>query len=314
MINPKITGNYLSLKPLVNFAAAGSGPVDWRDYFGRKAKLEVEIGFGLGDFLVRNAGGRADTDFVGIESGWPLIKRALRKIGIARLTNVRLLLRDARIALRLSFREKSVSVIYALFPCPWPKKRHARHRLFDNDFFKILNSRLTDDGFILIVTDHEEYFGWLQSQVSGTGFLCNTEKIGPQFDTKYERKWNSNGKELFHKLHLVKERHISLRQGQEITLISRTAASFDPERFHPTGLRGHFMIETKDFLYDEKQKRAMLRLVISEDDLLQDIWIEIQKQERGWQIKPARGCGFIPTKGMQAAMDHVKVIAEASAI
>ncbi len=314
MINPKITGNYLSLKPLVNFKAVVPGPVDWPAYFGRKANLEVEIGFGLGDFLVRTAGSRADTDFVGIESGWPLIKRALRKIALAHSRNVSLLLCDARIAIELLFKESSVAGIYALYPCPWPKQRHERHRLFDRDFFKILNSRLIDNGFILIVTDHDEYLEWLTSQVPETGFLCNIEKIEPHFETKYEAKWKTSGKELFHKVHLVKQNHISLSKPQEIKLISKIAACFDPDKFNPIGLRGHFIIEPKDFLYDGKQKRAMLRVVISEDDLLQDIWIEIRSQERGWQIKPARGCGLIPTKGIQAAIDHVKALTEASAL
>ena len=67
MINPKITGNYISLSPLVNTMGAGL-PLDWANVFGRNALIEVEIGFGLGDFLVRAALQCPEKNIIGIES------------------------------------------------------------------------------------------------------------------------------------------------------------------------------------------------------------------------------------------------------
>jgi len=285
MINPKITGSYISLKPLVNWMAEPK-PIDWSDHFGRVSDIEVEIGFGLGDFLVRAAGENPGRDFVGIETGWPMVKRTLRKIALAKVKNVRILIADARLAMNLLFKENSLTAVYALFPCPWPKHKHERHRLFDKEFFMVLNSRLKKNASVLIVTDHDGYLVWLRDQIQDTGFVPTFESIRPQFATKYEKKWQDCGMELFHRVRLVKQAHLYISPMKETTLITRTAASFNPERFRPTGLRGVLTLEPKDFIYDKEQERGMLRIVVSEDSLLQDLWIEIRRREKGWVIKP----------------------------
>ena len=73
---------YLSLNPFIPWMKE-KHPVEWPKKFGRSAELEVEIGFGLGDFLVQQAQAHPEKDFLGIELGWVFIRRALRKITLA---------------------------------------------------------------------------------------------------------------------------------------------------------------------------------------------------------------------------------------
>jgi tRNA (guanine-N7-)-methyltransferase len=312
MINPKITGNYISLNPLVTTRGVEL-PMDWALLFGRDAPLELEIGFGLGDFLVKSARRFPERNFIGLEAGWPMVKRALRKVAIAGVTNVRLILSDARTAVDFFFNERSISKAYSLFPCPWPKQRHERHRLFSKEFLMSLNVKMADEGSLLIVTDHREYMEWLQGQIPGTGFNAQTDTVPPSFGTKYERKWQSSGRDSFYRIRLNKICHLSLTRRKDETLISRIANNFNPRGISLTGNRGVFTIEPKDFLFDPLQSRGMMRVVVAEDSLTQDIWIEIVLRTKGWLIKPAKGSSFIPTKGVQAALDHVKLLAEASA-
>ncbi|MFX5157833.1 methyltransferase domain-containing protein, partial [Acinetobacter baumannii] len=84
----------------------------------------LEIGFGNGDYLVARAQQYPERDFVGIELEWEGVQRALRKIAGAGLRNVRVLLGDARPILGRAIPLQSLTRIYALFPCPWPKKHH----------------------------------------------------------------------------------------------------------------------------------------------------------------------------------------------
>ena len=70
---------YLSLDPLISLGQAHR-PIAWSDWFERRAEMEVEIGFGLGDFLVRRASRHPERNFVGLETGWPMVRRTLRKI------------------------------------------------------------------------------------------------------------------------------------------------------------------------------------------------------------------------------------------
>jgi tRNA (guanine-N7-)-methyltransferase len=59
---------YKSLHSLIDWRR-GKRPLDLENTFGRKAQVEVEIGFGLGDYLIRLACQRPENDFIGIEPG-----------------------------------------------------------------------------------------------------------------------------------------------------------------------------------------------------------------------------------------------------
>jgi len=180
-------------------------PIDWSMQFEQSAPLHVEIGFGLGEFMIRCAQENPGCNFVGIERDWKRLKKALNTIGRINavqpacdvIKNIRVIQVDAVIALERLFEPKSIDQIYSLFPCPWPKKRHIKHRLFSKDFFKLLNSRLKDQGSIKIVTDYYPYSVWLHQEAQGQGFDIKTKTIDPQFDTKFERKWCLEGQREF---------------------------------------------------------------------------------------------------------------------
>ena len=293
---------YIRLDPLIPWLREPH-PVPWEKYFGREAELEVEIGFGLGDFLVRSACDHPEKDFIGIDQEWISIKRTLRKIAQAGAKNIRLVQADARVALEHLFRPRSVKRAYALFPCPWPKKRHAKWRLFSADFLGVLNNRLASGAEALIVTDHEPYLQWILERVPGTGFRAATASIPPRYSTKYERKWQDLGQERFFELRLYKERHVDLPEKEEVTLKTYRIEHFDPDRFRPAGDRGDIVVEFKEFLFDPSRRVAMLRAFVVEDRLTQDFWIQIAHRPEGWKIRPARGCSLIPTLGTQRALD-----------
>ena len=68
---------YGSLKLFVDHYGL-SVPVRWPEVFGRKAPLEVEIGFGTGEYLFRLARSHPNHDFVGIEENVERIHKTLR--------------------------------------------------------------------------------------------------------------------------------------------------------------------------------------------------------------------------------------------
>ena len=89
-------------------------PVDWPRWFGRQAPVVVEIGFGNGEFLVREAQAHPERNFIGIEPEWPSVQRAC-VAWRRRAPNVRLLLVDARIAMERLFSSDSAGPI-RVFP------------------------------------------------------------------------------------------------------------------------------------------------------------------------------------------------------
>ncbi|HDZ23210.1 MAG TPA: tRNA (guanosine(46)-N7)-methyltransferase TrmB [Desulfobacteraceae bacterium] len=200
---------YLSLKPLIRWHEV-EHPVQWSRFFPNASRLHVEIGFGLGDFLIKQAQEHPDWGIIGLEMAWISIRRTLRKIALAGVTNVRLVQIDARQAFQRLFADQSVTSIDSLFPCPWPKMRHLKHRLFSRDFLQSVNSRLVPGGTVRIVTDHKDYFEWMCEQAAQNGFILFSNKITPQFATKYERKWLDLGVDRFFLNSVLSRRNTSL--------------------------------------------------------------------------------------------------------
>jgi len=293
---------YLSLRPFILWQKK-EHPIQWVEVFERKALLEVEIGFGNGEFLVRQALTYPERNFVGMELKWGSIRRALRQIARASLSNVRLLQIDSRVALDRLFLPLSIDHVYALFPMPWPKRHHERHRLFSHNFLKLLNNRLMTKGEVQIVTDCEPYFAWVLEQLPGTGFTVDTKISFPQFNTKYERKWQEKGQNKFFEISLLKQEHREIPVKEEVAVKTYCVEHFDPEKFFPTNERGEVVTQFQEFLFDPKRQRGMVRVIVVEDILTQDFWIAIESREAGWHIKVAHGCEVASTVGVQRALD-----------
>ncbi len=296
---------YLSLDAFIPWQQS-ERPIAWSRRFEGEAPLEVEIGFGNGEYLVRNAINHPERHYVGIELEWASLQRGLRKIAQANLLNIRLLQANAAVALERLFCPEAIDRIYALFPCPWPKARHVKHRLFSHSFLKLLNSRLKIQGELQIVTDHQGYATWLQEQIPATGFDYVFQPVSAGFCTKYERKWQAQGQDQFFELSLRKKQHMSIPVQKDEDLQIHRVEVFNPDQFQPQNIQGDIAIAFKDFVYDPKRQRAMQWVFVAEDNLGQDVWIDIACGGDYWYIRPTRGCPFVPTKGVQRALDLIR--------
>jgi len=279
-------------------------PMDHGSVFGRTAPLEVEIGFGTGEYLVRIAGDAPERDFLGFEQCANRVIKALRKIHEVKLTNVRLMRMDAVWGFRYLFSQRSISRVHCLFPCPWPKKRHAKHRLFTPAVLRLINSRLTDGAVLYIVTDHKPYAAWITENVPGTGFNMSAAVIPAKFDTKFERKWSEAGQAEFYELTLTKDAHQDVAQGG-CAMKTYFFDDVDWARVRPENLWGPMTVKFGALLYDPQLKRAMIDAVVSEDDRAQHIWIMIVHTSKGWCVCPAGGTVVLPTEGAQKAISLV---------
>ena len=143
------------------------GPLNLDAVFGRKpASLEVDLGCGKGRFLQARAERHPGISFLGIDR---LLLRILRveREARRRLPNIRLLYGDICYALSYLLPARSVTTCYIYFPDPWPKRRHHRRRLFDDEFLSALNTTLVSAGSVHVATDHLDYFDTIRKIFSG---------------------------------------------------------------------------------------------------------------------------------------------------
>lgn len=282
-------------------------PPDWEALFGRRAPLEVEIGFGVSGYLIQEACSRPESNLVGIEADFDCVRKVARKLADGGPANIRLLKADAEVALERLFRPRSLHGAYALFPDPWPKRRHQHHRLFSRSFLRLLNSRLEEGAKALVVTDDRSYSRWISGQVDGTGFDLREELAPPRFDTRYERQWHEQGKEHFHQLVFQKREHVEVPLLQDVELREVRLPGFDPGK-PPTGeVRGRTVVQFKKIAFDAQSGRAHVVAVVVEGRLLQNVWIEVRRKGDYWTVglDPSRSRPVIPTEGVQRALELV---------
>lgn len=133
------------------------GALDQEAVFGRRAPLNLEIGFGMGQSLAEMAEQAPDQDFIGVEVHQPGCGALLMEMEARGLDNIRIYRADAIDVLETAIPSESLDRILILFPDPWPKKKHHKRRLIQPDFIRRLYGYLRPGGILHIATDWEPY-------------------------------------------------------------------------------------------------------------------------------------------------------------
>lgn len=176
----------------------------WRQVFGNKHPIYIEIGMGKGRFLLNMAKNHPNINFVGIERYSSVLLRALEKYDteeFSELKNVRFVCMDAR-NVEDVFAPGEVNRIYLNFSDPWPKARHARRRLTSVEFLERYEKILCEDGLLEFKTDNTELFRFSLEQLEQAGWplecftfdLHHNEAMNRgNVMTEYEEKFSSKG-------------------------------------------------------------------------------------------------------------------------
>lgn len=199
--SPSALGDYL-LHP-----QDGNLPLKAEEIFGRQAPLAVEVGFGGGEYLDWWASKQPDWDFVGIELPLDCIFRAANRFEDSKRSNVRLVQGDARYLLRELFAAGSLRHVLMQFPMPWPKDKHAKHRVSSPGFAATLADVLQPGCSFELVTDQEWYAQETETHLSANpAFDVIPVETNPErpFRTRYEGKWLEEGRQIFRLLVTLK--------------------------------------------------------------------------------------------------------------
>ena len=170
--------------------------LNWQDEFRNSQPIKLEVGFGMGDFLVEMAVRDPNSNFVGIDFSQNGIQKLLIRVNNLNLNNIRVIYGDVRKKIPLLFHDGELDTVYINFPDPWPRKRHFKRRLVKPELVKLMSRKLAPDGHIYIATDSEpyasemlEYFNsepLLQNKSPESGIIINRDHL-PK--TKYEKSF-----------------------------------------------------------------------------------------------------------------------------
>lgn len=158
----------------------------------------LEIGPGNGDFLISLAKNFPAKKIVAVEIRSKRFQKIRLRLQKEKLPNILLMWGDARVILPRHFSEKTFEKIYVLYPDPWPKQRHAFHRLLDFKFLSLLALCLKKNGELIVATDSKEYADGILNHVVRIPSLKAIPLKDKFQETFFERVWKKEGKKIFY--------------------------------------------------------------------------------------------------------------------
>ena len=173
---------------------AQSDPIlDCGAVFGDENPVEIELGIGKGRFLIDAAQRCPSVNFVGVEWAGKYLRIAHTRCLKRKLANVRLVKAEAREFVEFFLPSASIQAFHLYFPDPWPKKRHHKRRLFNDDFVAEVVRVLIPGGNLWLATDHDEYFQVMLEVLDGCPSLRQTSLPWEGVCTNYEDKFVARG-------------------------------------------------------------------------------------------------------------------------
>ena len=130
------------------------------------AQFVWEIGSGHGHFLTAYAAQHRDAVCVGIDIIGERVERSLRKRNRAGLQDLHFFHAEAGLFLETLPPRAAIARVFVLFPDPWPKTRHHKHRIIQPAFLALLRSRMRHDAELFFRTDHRAYFDYAKLTLS----------------------------------------------------------------------------------------------------------------------------------------------------
>ena len=196
-INPRlISVEDESAQPLL----AGS----WSAYFGNDNPIHLEIGCGMGRFIVQSAQRNPHINYIALERELNVIVTGARAAREAEINNIAFIIGDAA-ELASYFAPGEISRIYINFSDPWPnRKKWHKRRLSHSNFLETYKTVMGTHGEVFQKTDNTELFEFSLEQFSQNGFALRNisldlHKSGYEDNimTEYEEKFSAKGMPIY---------------------------------------------------------------------------------------------------------------------
>lgn len=166
------------------------------DVFYRNAPTVMEIGFGMGESLLKQARENAELNFIGIEVHKPGVGHLLSLVRDEGISNIRVFNDDSLDVMATSIAPHSLDKVQLFFPDPWPKKRHHKRRIVNPAFLDLVAHCLKPGGMLHIATDWSQYAEAIEELLEKRpDFSAVSAPARP------ETKFEARGTKLGHEIH-----------------------------------------------------------------------------------------------------------------
>ena len=178
------------------------GMLDFAKTFSNCHPVILEIGFGMGQSLLKMAQANSDNNYIGIEVHRPGVGALLKNLLVESVNNVRIYNEDAIEVLTQCIPNHSLAGVQLYFPDPWHKKRHHKRRIVQLPFVEQVRLKLQTGGYCHMATDWQDYAEQMMAVMSQVSGLKNHYGSGQfaqdQPNNRPLTKFEQRGKKLGH--------------------------------------------------------------------------------------------------------------------
>lgn len=161
-------------------------------------KFCVEIGSGYGETVTSLALKNKDTNYIACEVYTKGLINILKIKEQYQLNNLKIFNGDARVLLN-NIRDNSIDQLLLLFPDPWPKKKHNKRRIVNEQFIQLINQKIKYNGNFVFASDIDSYISQVQELINTTNvfeYIITDNTTEPHWwvKTKYQNKAIQEGR------------------------------------------------------------------------------------------------------------------------
>jgi len=180
---------------------------DCKTFFGNSNPVHIEYCSGNGTWIAEKASENPLINWVAVEKKFERVKKIWSKIKNRELSNLIVISGEALNATRCFFPSSTIAEIYVNFPDPWPKCRHAKHRLIQPEFINEVARILRENGSLSLVTDAPDY------SMQMIEVLCQSPAFNSCYpDPYYTEEMSNYGSSYFEELWREKGKVIRYHQ------------------------------------------------------------------------------------------------------
>jgi tRNA (guanine-N7-)-methyltransferase len=155
--------------------------INLAELFPVSKRIVMEIGFGMGEATAQIALADPTTGYLAVEVHRPGIGKLLSRIEDLELKNVRTIEGDAFEVFEQMIVDSSLDGVHLFFPDPWPKARHFKRRIVNQEFIAAVAAKLKPGGFLHIATDWHPYAEWIAEEFTKQSFFTGGEVERPEW-------------------------------------------------------------------------------------------------------------------------------------
>ena len=155
--------------------------INLAELFPNSERIIMEIGFGMGEATAQIALSDPTTGYLAVEVHRPGIGKLLLRIEELELKNVRTIEGDAFEVFEQMIVDSSLDGVHLFFPDPWPKARHFKRRIVNQEFIAAVAAKLKPGAFFHIATDWQPYAEWIAEEFTKQTFFTGGEVDRPDW-------------------------------------------------------------------------------------------------------------------------------------